>query len=73
MRRRAGRSGSAPDPPDVTRLRVEQRAWIAQRDIECQRQGRGREGTLWAAERAQCLGEIADYRVRELRERLAAM
>ena len=72
MRRRVGaRAGT--DPPDVARLRVEQRAWIAQRDVECRRQGRGREGPLWAPVRAACLGEIADYRVEELRERLRGL
>jgi len=68
MRQRA-RSGRR-DPPEVARLRVEQRTWVNQRDVECQRQGRGREGALWAPVRAACLGEIADYRAAELRERL---
>jgi uncharacterized protein YecT (DUF1311 family) len=72
MRRRA-RARAGVDPPDVTRLRTEQRAWIAQRDIECRQQGRGREGRLWAPVRAACLGEIAAYRADELRERLRGL
>ena len=73
LRRRAGRRVGAPDPPEVVRLRTEQRAWIRQRDLECRRQGRGREGALWAPVRATCLGEIADYRTAELRERLRGL
>ncbi|CAA9301988.1 MAG: hypothetical protein AVDCRST_MAG11-899, partial [uncultured Gemmatimonadaceae bacterium] len=72
LRRRA-RARAGVDPPDVRRLRVEQRAWITQRDIECRRQGRGREGRLWATARAACLGEIADFRTAELRERLRGL
>jgi uncharacterized protein YecT (DUF1311 family) len=73
LRRRAGARSGNGNPPEVARLRVEQRAWIAQRDLECQRQGRGREGALWAPVRAACLGEIADFRAQELRERLRGL
>ena len=70
LRRLAGVSRRAPDPPDVTRLRVEQRAWITSRDRDCMR-GQPRSSTsLWARERSICFAEKSDARATELRTRL---
>jgi serine/threonine protein kinase/uncharacterized protein YecT (DUF1311 family) len=66
MRQRANTAPSDPDPPEVQRLRAVQRDWLARRDAECRRRGRGREGPLWATARAQCLEEFSANRSREL-------
>ena len=58
------------DPAVVGRLRTDELRWLAERDADCARAGRGREGALWAASRAACLGEAADRRAAELRARL---
>ncbi len=66
MRRLEGVPGGAKDPASVQRLRVAQRAWLVQRDTECRRLGRGKEGPRWARPRVQCLGGFADRRANEL-------
>jgi uncharacterized protein YecT (DUF1311 family) len=73
MRRRASSAPGDPDPPEVQRLRARQRAWLATRDTECRRRGRGREGRLWAPSRAQCLAELSATRERELSATLARL
>ncbi|MDQ3995395.1 MAG: DUF1311 domain-containing protein, partial [Gemmatimonadota bacterium] len=73
MRQRANSGPGDPDPPEVQRLRAVQRAWMARRDAECRRRGRGREGPLWAVPRAQCLEEISAERTRELSATLARL
>ena len=73
MRRRANTAPGDPDPPEVQRLRATQRAWIARRDSECRRRGRGREGPLWAPQRAQCLEEVSQARARDLSNTLARL
>jgi uncharacterized protein YecT (DUF1311 family) len=73
MRQRASTAPGDPDPPEVQRLRAVQRRWIAQRDAECRRRGRGREGPLWATPRAQCLQELSITRSRELSATLARL
>ncbi|HWJ21640.1 MAG TPA: protein kinase [Gemmatimonadaceae bacterium] len=60
-------------PAELARLRFEEVRWIAARDAACARAGRGREGSLWAASRAACLGDAADRRARELETRLARL
>jgi uncharacterized protein YecT (DUF1311 family) len=73
MRQRASSAATDPDPPEVQRLRAAQRAWLARRDAECRRRGRGREGRLWATARARCLGEYSAERSRELSATLARL
>jgi uncharacterized protein YecT (DUF1311 family) len=66
MRQRASTAPGDPDPPEVQRLRAAQRSWLARRDAECRRRGRGREGPLWATSRAQCFAEFSTSRNRDL-------
>jgi uncharacterized protein YecT (DUF1311 family) len=66
MRRQEGVPGGAKDPASVQRLRVAQRAWLVQRDTECRRRGKGKEGARWARPRVACLGEFANRRANEL-------
>jgi len=67
MRRDAGVSASAPDPPSVQALRAEQRSWLVYRDQECRRRTQRREGELWAPVRARCLGQLSAVRASVLR------
>ena len=73
LRQRASSAPGDPDPPEVQRLRSVQRSWVARRDAECRRRGRGREGRLWATPRAQCLEEYTAERNRELSAMLARL
>ncbi len=73
MRRREGVSSGAKDPPSVQRLRVSQRAWLVQRDTECRRRGRGKEGRLWARPRVRCLGEFSARRANELADNFSRL
>jgi uncharacterized protein YecT (DUF1311 family) len=73
MRQRASTAVGDPDPPEVQRLRARQRNWLARRDAECRRRGRGREGPLWATPRARCLEELSAERSRELSATLARL
>jgi uncharacterized protein YecT (DUF1311 family) len=73
LRRRASSAPGDPDPPEVQRLRSVQRSWVARRDAECRRRGRGREGRLWATSRAQCLEEFTTERNRALSDMLARL
>jgi uncharacterized protein YecT (DUF1311 family) len=66
LRSEAGTPEGAPEPESVQRLRTAQRAWLVYRDTECRNRNRGREGTLWAPTRAQCLGEFSRARAAEL-------
>ena len=61
----------AADPPSVTRLRVEQRAWIAERDRECMRGVARPSATLWARDRSACFATMSVAREGELRARLS--
>ena len=70
LRRSAGVSARAPDPPAVQRLRAQQRAWLETRDRECRRMGEGQEPPRWAPSRARCLAAFASDRTAELRARL---
>lgn len=73
MRRQEGVRGGAKDPPSVQRLRVAQRSWIAYRDAECRRRGKGKEGALWARPRARCLGQFAVRRANELADNFSRL
>lgn len=66
MRLQEGVKPGAKDPASVQRLRVSQRAWLVERDTECRKRGRGKEGSRWARPRVQCLGEFANRRANEL-------
>ncbi|HET7458953.1 MAG TPA: protein kinase [Gemmatimonadaceae bacterium] len=61
------------DPAAVAPLRGEETRWLADRDATCARDGRGREGALWAPSRAACLGDAADRRAAELSTRLSRL
>jgi uncharacterized protein YecT (DUF1311 family) len=66
LKRRAGTPAGGPEPASVEELRRAQRAWLVYRDTECRRRNRGKEGTLWAPVRAECLGEFSNVREAEL-------
>lgn len=66
MRLQEGVKPGAKDPASVQRLRVSQRAWLVERDTECRKRGRGKEGSRWARPRVRCLGEFANRRANEL-------
>ena len=66
MRLKEGVAGGAKDPASVQRLRVAQRSWLVERDAECRRRGKGKEGARWARPRVKCLGEFANRRANEL-------
>ena len=70
QRRVAGAGRGAADPASVTRLRVEQRTWIAERDRECTRQPVPRSVPFWADSLSKCFAEMSGVRAAELRERL---
>jgi uncharacterized protein YecT (DUF1311 family) len=66
MRQKGNARPGQSDPPSVVRLRTAQRVWMASRDTECRRRGRGKEGALWAYPRVHCLAEFSDKRANEL-------
>jgi serine/threonine protein kinase len=66
LRRRAGVARRAPDPPSVTRLRVEQRAWIAVRDRECMRKSVPGSVSYWAEPLSGCFAGMSASRADEL-------
>jgi uncharacterized protein YecT (DUF1311 family) len=68
LRRRAGASPGAVDPPTVQRVRVEQRAWLSVRNGECPRSPATGAGPFWAQERSECFTEMAAARTAELRD-----
>jgi uncharacterized protein YecT (DUF1311 family) len=70
QRRLAGTRRGASDPPIVTRLRVEQRTWIAVRDRECTRKPAPGSVAFWAQPLSQCFAEMSAVRAGELREAL---
>jgi uncharacterized protein YecT (DUF1311 family) len=70
LRRNAGVRRGAPDPPAVTRLRVEQRAWVVARDRECTRQPAPGSVEYWAKPLAECFARVSAARENELRETL---
>ena len=73
LRRAARVPRGAPDPPPVTRLRVEQRAWIAIRDQECTRHPAIDSMPFWAQPLSVCFAEMSAARADELREALGRM
>jgi uncharacterized protein YecT (DUF1311 family) len=73
MRRQEGVRPGQKDPPSVERLRAAQRSWLAERDTECRRRGRGTEGALWAQTRVACLGEFSARRANELADNFSRL
>ncbi|HYW30199.1 MAG TPA: protein kinase [Gemmatimonas sp.] len=69
MRRNAG---GTREPPAVQSLRVEQRAWVVQRDRACGRAAASSSGGLWAADRVSCFARMSDSREAVLRRRVRA-
>ena len=70
LRRLARAPRGTPDPPSVTRLRVEQRAWISVRDRECTRNPTPGSTPYWAQPLSQCFADMSAARAGELREAL---
>ena len=70
LRRTAGVPRGAPEPPAVTRLRVEQRAWVVTRDRECTRQPKPGSVPYWAQPMAECFSRVSAVREKELAETL---
>jgi uncharacterized protein YecT (DUF1311 family) len=70
LRRVTGVRRGQPDPPAVTRLRVEQRAWVVLRDDECTRDPAPGSIPYWAAPLAECFATMSAARAAELDEAL---
>jgi uncharacterized protein YecT (DUF1311 family) len=70
LRRIAGVRRGTPDPPSVTRLRVEQRAWVVARDRECTRQPKPGSVPYWAQPLAECFARVSAARQEALAETL---
>jgi uncharacterized protein YecT (DUF1311 family) len=68
LRRIAHTPADAPDPPNVQRIRYEQRAWMSVRESECPRSAPAGAGPFWAQTQAQCFNEMAKSRAAELRD-----
>jgi len=66
LRRTAGSARGQPDPPAVTRLRVEQRTWIVARDRECRRRSPPGSVPFWAQPLSECFSELSAARADEL-------
>lgn len=50
-------------------LRKAQRAWLAFRDAECAYQSEGEKGgSLWPLEHADCMTELTNQRIKQLRD-----
>jgi len=70
MRRNANVERGDGDPPSVTRLRQEQRQWIAVRDRECTRDPAPGYTPLWAEPISKCFARMSAARRAELAEEL---
>jgi serine/threonine protein kinase/uncharacterized protein YecT (DUF1311 family) len=68
LRRAAGTAPGAPDPTSVSRVRVEQRAWLSIRNTECPRRPMPGAGLFWAQESSICFNEMAAARTADLRD-----
>lgn len=60
-------------PDSLRRVRVGQRAWQIERDIECTDRIPERNGERWGIARSECVAAISSERVEELRGELARM
>ena len=72
MRQNANVRRGDRDPPDVTRLREEQRQWIAVRDRECTRDPAPGYTPLWAEPISKCFARMSAVRRAELAQVLGA-
>jgi len=72
MRQNANVRRGDRDPPDVTRLREEQRQWIAVRDRECTRDPAPGYTPLWAEPISKCFARLSAVRRAELAQVLGA-
>jgi serine/threonine protein kinase/uncharacterized protein YecT (DUF1311 family) len=63
-------AGGVREPPAVQALRVEQRAWVADRDRVCRSSAGAGSGPLWGAESIPCFARMSEEREAELRTRL---
>lgn len=70
LRRNANVRRGDRDPPNVTRLREEQRQWIAVRDRECTRDLVPGHTRLWAEPMSKCFARISAVRRAELAQEL---
>ena len=70
LRRSAGVRRGAPDPATVTRLRVEQRAWVVTRDRQCTRAPAPGSIRYWAQPLAECFARVSAAREKKLGEAL---
>jgi uncharacterized protein YecT (DUF1311 family) len=66
-------AGGVAEPPPVRALRVEQRAWIDQRDRTCRQRVPSSGSALWGVARAPCFAQLSDRRAATLRARAAAV
>ena len=70
LRRNANARRGDRDPPTVTRLRQEQRQWIAVRDRECTRDPAPGYTPLWAEPISKCFARMSAARRGELAQEL---
>ena len=71
MRQNAAARRGDGDPPNVRRLRGEQRQWIAVRDRECTRDPAPGFTPLWAEPISKCFARMSAVRRAELAQELA--
>ena len=69
MRHSANVTRGDRDPPDVARLREEQRRWIAVRDRECTRDPAPGYTPLWAEPISKCFARMSAARRAELAQK----
>jgi uncharacterized protein YecT (DUF1311 family) len=65
-------AGGVREPRAVLALRVEQRAWVNDRDRACRSTADATSGALWGAERIPCFARMSAQREAVLRRRLRA-
>jgi len=73
MRRNANVRRGEREPPTVTRLREEQRQWVAVRDRECTRNPAHGYTPFWAAPISKCFARMSDARRAELARELGGV
>jgi len=73
MRRNANVRRGEREPPTVTRLREEQRQWVAVRDRECTRNPAPGYTPFWAAPISKCFARMSDARRAELARELGGV
>ena len=71
MRRTAGVDPGAPDPHEVSQMRIAQRNWIAMRERKCMRDQPASDVGLWAPPLFECFTTMSAARRSELAAALA--